>query len=63
MTVSLWLALAAGRYLPPCQQSSGLVGPLACSLSVGYSSLLAITSGRKPAFVDDIMGLAVGPLS
>lgn len=63
MTLLLWLSLSVGRD----------IAALSTSLWLGWSIGLFVVGwifqfighyfeGRKPAFVDDIMGLAIGPL-
>ena len=63
MTVLLWLALAAGRYFAAMQTELWLSWAIGLFV-VGwvFQFIGHYFEGRKPAFVDDIMGLAVGPL-
>ena len=63
MTVLLWLCLAVGRDIALLSTSLWL------SWSIGlfvvgwiFQFIGHYFEGRKPAFVDDIMGLAIGPL-
>ncbi|MDA6066721.1 DUF962 domain-containing protein [Idiomarina abyssalis] len=63
MTVMLWLSLAIGRDI------AALPTMLWLSWGIGlfvvgwiFQFIGHYFEGRKPAFVDDIMGLAIGPL-
>src|SRR5690606_25492922 len=44
------------------QRASGSAGASACSWWAGRCSSGHYWEGRKPAFVDDIIGLIIGPL-
>lgn len=63
MTVLLWFALAAGRYFAAMPTELWLSWAIGLFV-VGwvFQFIGHYFEGRKPAFVDDIMGLAVGPL-
>lgn len=63
MTVLLWLTLAAGRYLAALPTEIWLSWAIGLFV-VGwlFQFIGHYFEGKKPAFVDDIMGLAVGPL-
>ncbi|ATZ73604.1 hypothetical protein CWC33_07795 [Idiomarina sp. X4] len=63
MTALLWLALAAGRYFAAMPTELWLSWAIGLFV-VGwvFQFIGHYFEGRKPAFVDDIMGLAVGPL-
>ena len=63
MTVLLWFALAAGRYFAAMPTELWLSWAIGLFV-VGwvFQFICHYFEGRKPAFVDDIMGLAVGPL-
>ena len=63
MTILLWLSLSVGRDIAALPTSLWL------SWSIGlfvvgwvFQFIGHYFEGRKPAFVDDIMGLAIGPL-
>ena len=63
MTVLLWFALATGRYFAAMPTELWLSWAIGLFV-VGwvFQFIGHYFEGRKPAFVDDIMGLAVGPL-
>lgn len=63
MTVLLWLTLAAGRYFAALPTEIWLSWAIGLFV-VGwlFQFIGHYFEGKKPAFVDDIMGLAVGPL-
>ncbi|MFD2632239.1 DUF962 domain-containing protein [Idiomarina piscisalsi] len=63
MTVLLWFALAAGRCFAAMPTELWLSWAIGLFV-VGwvFQFIGHYFEGRKPAFVDDIMGLAVGPL-
>lgn len=63
MTVLLWFALSAGRYFAAMPTELWLSWAIGLFV-VGwvFQFIGHYFEGRKPAFVDDIMGLAVGPL-
>jgi uncharacterized membrane protein YGL010W len=63
MTVLLWFALAVGRYFAAMPTELWLSWAIGLFV-VGwvFQFIGHYFEGRKPAFVDDIMGLAVGPL-
>ena len=63
MTVLLWFALAAGRYFAAMPTELWLSWAIGLFV-VGwvFQFIGHYFEGRKPAFADDIMGLAVGPL-
>ena len=63
MTVLLWFALAAGRYFAAMPTELWLSWAIGLFV-VGwvFQFIGHYFEGPKPAFVDDIMGLAVGPL-
>ena len=63
MTALLWFALAAGRYFAAMPTELWLSWAIGLFV-VGwiFQFIGHYFEGRKPAFVDDIMGLAVGPL-
>ncbi|WP_300319596.1 Mpo1-like protein [Idiomarina sp.] len=63
MTILLWFALAAGRYFAAMPTELWLSWAIGLFV-VGwvFQFIGHYFEGRKPAFVDDIMGLAVGPL-
>lgn len=63
MTVLLWLSLSFGRELAALPTSVWLSWSLGLFV-IGwvFQFIGHYFEGRKPAFVDDIMGLAIGPL-
>ncbi len=63
MTVLLWLCLSLGRDIAALSTTAWLAWGIGLFV-VGwvFQFIGHYFEGRKPAFVDDIMGLAIGPL-
>ena len=63
MTVLLWLALSVSRELATLPTTAWLIFGIALFI-IGwiFQFIGHYFEGKKPAFVDDIMGLAIGPL-
>jgi uncharacterized membrane protein YGL010W len=63
MTVLLWLALSVSRELAAFPTTAWLIFGIALFI-IGwiFQFIGHYFEGKKPAFVDDIMGLAIGPL-
>lgn len=63
MTVLLWLCLSLGRDIAALSTTAWLAWGIGLFV-VGwvFQFIGYYFEGRKPAFVDDIMGLAIGPL-
>lgn len=63
MTLLLWLCLSVGRDIAAYDTVSWLVWSIGLFV-IGWAFQFVghYFEGRKPAFVDDIIGLAIGPL-